>query len=409
MPKMSPRTTRVTTPVDVVQKTNPLIKGIAEVSRKWHKRWPDIDQPWPVEGTLNLEVIKTMQVLVSTYKTKENKGGKGQKRREKRRTELGILELFKHEGQKWIMTSKAKKETLAEELGRNLEVTEKLLAEANKPFSHTAQVKCPPPYEKEVKFSDVYPQLPVLSQKGSYQVTDDWDRVMESGKAITTIELQPSPSRGRKKGRPEKRDDRRSRRMEIRSTSDSEAEGAQGGYGSIIKHILAKAEKKGNISSKKTAWRDNDTSESETKESDWENEGDDDENHDQAQVKESKQRGNTEQSKSQVAREVLDLILEELELDDTEQGRERSHRESTPRYSLRRTTRERSNKMLPVVVRGQSLEYKPWQNTDMSHIIEKLPIIQEGAHPFSQHPWSPSHGGNLGESRIEPICGDSCQ
>lgn len=57
-----------------------------------------------------------------------------------------------------------------------MEVTEKLLAEANTPFSYTAQVRCPPPYEKEVKFFDVYPQLPVLSQKGNYQVVDDWDR-----------------------------------------------------------------------------------------------------------------------------------------------------------------------------------------------------------------------------------------
>lgn len=38
--------------------------------------------------------------------------------------------------------------------------------------------------------------------------------------------------------------------------------------------------------------------------------------------------------------------------------------------------------MLPVLIRGQSLEYKPWQNTDMSDILEKLPILQDGAHPW---------------------------
>ncbi|XP_053284413.1 uncharacterized protein LOC128445671 [Pleuronectes platessa] len=38
--------------------------------------------------------------------------------------------------------------------------------------------------------------------------------------------------------------------------------------------------------------------------------------------------------------------------------------------------------MLPVVIRGQNLEYKPWQTTDMSSIIEKLPILQDGAHSW---------------------------
>ena len=28
------------------------------MSEKWNKRWPDIEQPWPVEGTLNPDVIK---------------------------------------------------------------------------------------------------------------------------------------------------------------------------------------------------------------------------------------------------------------------------------------------------------------------------------------------------------------
>ncbi|KAI4893484.1 hypothetical protein NFI96_007633, partial [Prochilodus magdalenae] len=38
--------------------------------------------------------------------------------------------------------------------------------------------------------------------------------------------------------------------------------------------------------------------------------------------------------------------------------------------------------MCPVIVRGQNLEYKPWLNTDMSDILEKLPTLQEGAHPW---------------------------
>lgn len=38
--------------------------------------------------------------------------------------------------------------------------------------------------------------------------------------------------------------------------------------------------------------------------------------------------------------------------------------------------------MAPVLVPGQSLQYKPWQNTDMSDIIEKLPILQDGTQPW---------------------------
>lgn len=33
-------------------------------------------------------------------------------------------------------------------------------------FTHTSSLKSPPPYEKEVEYNDVYPQLPVISQEG---------------------------------------------------------------------------------------------------------------------------------------------------------------------------------------------------------------------------------------------------
>ena len=39
--------------------------------------------------------------------------------------------------------------------------------------------------------------------------------------------------------------------------------------------------------------------------------------------------------------------------------------------------------MFPVIVRGRNLEYKPWQNTNMSDILEKLPVLQDGAHPWT--------------------------
>ena len=38
--------------------------------------------------------------------------------------------------------------------------------------------------------------------------------------------------------------------------------------------------------------------------------------------------------------------------------------------------------MCPVVIRGQNLDYKPWQSTDMSDTLEKLPTLQDGAHPW---------------------------
>ena len=90
MPK---KDTKVITPVDIVVKNNPLIRDVEHISRKWHKRWSDIDLPWPRNGTFNPEVIKTLQVLVSTYKTDEKTGKKGLKRKSKRQLELGILEL----------------------------------------------------------------------------------------------------------------------------------------------------------------------------------------------------------------------------------------------------------------------------------------------------------------------------
>ena len=92
-------------------------------------------------GTLDPDVIKTMQALVSTYKVVQKKGKKGQKRKEKRQIELGILQLFENEGQKLLKAAKEKRERSAEEMERNVKETEKLMAKVNAPFSHTASVK----------------------------------------------------------------------------------------------------------------------------------------------------------------------------------------------------------------------------------------------------------------------------
>ncbi|KAI3359198.1 hypothetical protein L3Q82_002727 [Scortum barcoo] len=168
MSKVDRKNLKAVTPVEVVQKNNCLVKNIAKISEKWHKRWPNIEQPWPVEGTLNPDVVKTMKALVSTYKADQKKGKKGEKRKEKRQMELGILQLFEEEGQRLIEAAKEKFEQGIEKMNKNAKKMKKLMAEINTPFSHVDAVKKPPPYEKEVKFKEIYPQLPVICQEGNY-------------------------------------------------------------------------------------------------------------------------------------------------------------------------------------------------------------------------------------------------
>ena len=54
---MDIKSPKMIAPVEVVQKSNALIKGVAQMSEKLHKRWPEIDQPRPVEGTFSPDVI----------------------------------------------------------------------------------------------------------------------------------------------------------------------------------------------------------------------------------------------------------------------------------------------------------------------------------------------------------------
>lgn len=156
-PKIDRKLRRVITPVDVVQKINLLVKGIAEMSRKWSKRWPDIDHPYHI----NPDVIEMMQVLVSTHKAGQKKGRKGWKRMEKRKMELGLLKLFDDEGQKLFKAVKERREQSANE-------EEQPVDKVDAPVSHVASMKKPPPDEKEVKCADVYPQLPVIRKGGDY-------------------------------------------------------------------------------------------------------------------------------------------------------------------------------------------------------------------------------------------------
>ena len=267
---------KVITPVDVVQKTNPLVKDIAKLSGKWHKRWPDIDQPWPVEGTLNPDVIKAMQVLVSTYKADQKKGKKGEKRKEKRQIELGILELFENEGQKLIKVAKDNRDRGAEKIENNGKEMEKLMAEINAPFSHTDPVKKPPPYEKEVKFKEIYPQLPVISQEGEYRIRDEDDQIIEMGQAQTTIKTYPSSKSKKKTAHWEIKSGLRNWRKESGDDDDQhDLEGILGGYDPVVRRILARAERRGDRMCKKKDRGDDTSNESENGDSDeeWESKG----------------------------------------------------------------------------------------------------------------------------------------
>lgn len=38
--------------------------------------------------------------------------------------------------------------------------------------------------------------------------------------------------------------------------------------------------------------------------------------------------------------------------------------------------------MCLVTVRRQNIECNPWQNSDVSDLFEKLPVLQEGVHPW---------------------------
>ena len=78
---------------------------------------------------------------------------------------------------------------------------------------------------------------------------------------------------------------------------------------------------------------------------------------------------------------ALENQLEELQIQKDELQEEGSQL-SGMKYALRPRKEFVLKKMFPVVIRGQNLEYKPWQNTDMSNILEKLPTLQDGAHPW---------------------------
>ncbi|KAE8280148.1 hypothetical protein D5F01_LYC22290 [Larimichthys crocea] len=138
------------------------------------------------------------------------------------------------------------------------------VAEVNTPFSHTDPERKPPPYEKKVEFRELYLQLPVISQEGSFRIMDDEDRLIEFGQADTTIKMYPSSKSKKKITRLETKGGGglRIRRTNFGDNTDqSDLEENLGGYDPAVRRILARVEKKGDkISGKKDMGKGDDSS-----------------------------------------------------------------------------------------------------------------------------------------------------
>ncbi|KAE8299708.1 hypothetical protein D5F01_LYC02121 [Larimichthys crocea] len=310
-----------------------------------------------------------------------------------------MLQLFESEGQKWTKAAKEKKEKEMVDLANITKQTEKLMVEVNTPFTHTALEKKPPPYDKKVEFQEIYPQLPVMSQDGGYQIMDDEDRIIETGRADTLIRMYPSAKSKKTTLQRETKGASRYRKTQVGDDTDqSDSEGNLGGYSSAVRRILARAERKGDKKPRKKAL------EKEEDDSNRSDEGDSDDGWGKKGA--SASRGFYPRSSStgmekdrQRAVKGIEESIEECisdllgtsnlehqrvlgkRLDELQISKRELKASATPRYALR-PRKDETEKICPVVIRGQNLEYKPWQSSDMSDILEKLPTLQDGAHPW---------------------------
>ncbi|CAJ1050808.1 hypothetical protein L3Q82_002253 [Xyrichtys novacula] len=171
------------------------------------------------------------------------------------------------------------------------------------------------------------------------------------------------------------------------------------GYDPAVRHVLAKAEKRGEKTLRKKEPVKDASKESEDEDRDEESESEE-----SSYSLWSTPRTEAEEKHRALRRieKCMDKCCVDLR-DATSPERQRELREefkelqiakkdlrkkgvekpSTSDYSLRpRNGDNPAEKMCPVVVRGQNLEYEPLQNTDMSDILEKLPALQEGPHPW---------------------------
>ncbi|KAI3360412.1 hypothetical protein L3Q82_002253 [Scortum barcoo] len=196
----------------------------------------------------------------------------------------------------------------------------------------------------------------------------------------------------------------RIRRLESGSDEDqSDLEGAMGGYDPAVRRMLAKAEKRGSRILRRKEPEDDSSNESECGESDGGPERETSLSWRRSspascstRVKEDRQRvlREVERSIGQCREELDEIVelekqkelethLEKLHIQKKKLMKEKGSNPEAHTYSLRSRKRAESEKKIClVIIRGQNLEYNPWQSTDMSDILEKLPTLQDGAHPW---------------------------
>ncbi|XP_076866938.1 uncharacterized protein LOC143518376 [Brachyhypopomus gauderio] len=150
----------------------------------------------------------------------------------------------------------------------------------------------------------------------------------------------------------------------VSEDDESDLEEVRGGYDPEVRRMLERAERKGNRMWRKEDSEDESSNESENGDSDGDIEC----------RSSSYSRGSCLAASSTGTKEDKRRASREVE----RQGSLRSE----AKYVLRSRKGKRPEKMCPVIIRGQSMECKPWQNTDMSDILEKLPTLQDGAHPW---------------------------
>ncbi|XP_047446550.1 uncharacterized protein LOC125011393 isoform X3 [Mugil cephalus] len=293
-------------------------------------------------------------------------------------------------------------EKTEDEMKKNVKKTEKLMAEIYAPFSHVVPVQRPPPYKKEMELREVYPQLPVISQEGNYHIKNEAEQVIEVGKAETTIRMYPSTKSKKQTTHLETGGRLRIKRMDFGEVEDqSDEEEAMGGYDPAVRRLLARAERRGGKTGRRMELRDDSEVENESENDD----SDEDlERESPTLLKSAKiKTAYREEERRQILREVEENIdrccrcldkcttpkgrkaledqLQELQIQKKEL-RKTGSQQLDKEYELRSRKEKKPGKMCPVVIRGQNLEYKPWQSTDISDILEKLPTLQDGAHPW---------------------------
>ncbi|CAK6980064.1 uncharacterized protein LOC118821473, partial [Scomber scombrus] len=305
----------------------------------------------------------------------EKKGKKGEKRKEKKQMELGILQLFEKEGQRWMKVVKDRREKSMEEMEKNVKRTEQLMTEIDAPFSHVVPVQRPPPYEKKAELKEIYPQLPVISQEGNYLIKDEDERIIEVGKAETTIKMYPSSKSKKKTAHLETEGTLRIRRMEFGDDDDqSDREEIMGGYDPAVRRLLARAERRGGKTGKKKDLRDDSSNESEYGDSDGDvdSEGpsssggffpttsspriEEDRRQTLKEIEKSIDQCLTYMDKTTKpeSRRVLEDQLQELHIQKKEL-RKKGSQKMDKRYALRSRKGKTFEKMCPVIIRGQNL------------------------------------------------------